>query len=90
MAATGGKVRCTYCAGRGDGGALLEIDLRGIRYDYCDAACATAHRKAVEMDEVLCGGCDEPAVGDSGCCGEHLLGAEEPAVAEPAAWRMAG
>jgi hypothetical protein len=90
MGATGGRVRCTYCGGRGDGGGLLEVDLRGIRYDYCDAACATAHAQAVEMTEVLCGGCDEPAVGDSGCCDEHLLGLTEPVAAEAGGWRKAG
>ena len=45
------RVRCTYCGGRGDGGALVEVDLRGVRYDYCDAACATAHWQAVELTD---------------------------------------
>jgi hypothetical protein len=82
------RVRCTYCGGRCDGGALLEIDLRGIRYDYCDAACATAHRQAVELDAAFCPACEEDSLGDSGCCAEHL----DPADAvEPApAWRRAG
>lgn len=71
-------VRCTYCGARGDGaradGRLLEIDLRGVRYDYCDAACATAHRQAVVLTRLLCVGCDEHAVGDAETCAEHLLG----------------
>jgi len=65
------RVRCTYCGGRGDG-SLLEIDLRGIRYDYCDAACATAHRQAVALTGELCADCDEDALGDTGCCAEHV------------------
>jgi len=62
-----GNIRCTYCGRRGDG-ALLEADLRWIRYDYCDAACATAHRMAVELTAVLCPGCDADALGDTGSC----------------------
>ena len=73
-----GKVRCTYCGGRGDGGALVEVDLREIRYDYCDAACATAHGQAVELTEVLCGGCDGPAVGDTGCVAGICTGRSGP------------
>jgi hypothetical protein len=90
MAATTGKVRCTYCGGRSDGGAPLEVDLRMIRYDYCDAACATAHGQAVELTALGCGGCDEPAVGDTGCCDEHLVAPAE--LVRPAArvWRKAG
>jgi hypothetical protein len=82
------RVRCTYCGGRGDGGLLLEIDLRGIRYDYCDAACATAHRQAVALTGELCPECDEDALGDTGCCAEHL----EPAVSDltSSSWRRAG
>ena len=87
MAATAGKVRCTYCGGRGDGGALVEVDLREIRYDYCDAACATAHGQAVELTEVLCGGCDDPAVGDTGRCGQHLHGPVRPAAGRGARCR---
>jgi hypothetical protein len=82
-------VRCTYCGGRGDGG-LIEIDLRGVRYDYCDAACATAHRQAVELTRVLCEDCDEVAVGDSGLCDEHLVPGDAPAQTAPANWRRAG
>ncbi|HYY11376.1 MAG TPA: hypothetical protein VE781_10570 [Kineosporiaceae bacterium] len=80
-------VRCTYCGGRGDG-LLLELDLRGVRYDYCDAACATAHRQAVELTAALCSDCDDDALGDGGACAEHLEPSEQ---AEPAAgWRRAG
>jgi hypothetical protein len=81
------RVRCTYCGGRGDG-PLLEVDLRGVRYDYCDAACATAHRQAVALTAELCGDCDELALGDSGCCGDHL----EPAELDlpGSSWRRAG
>ena len=82
------RVRCTYCGGRGNGGSLLEVDLRGIRYDYCDAACATAHRQAVELTAVLCPACDEDSLGDTGCCAEHLDPDAEPAAAR--AWRRAG
>ena len=83
------RVRCTYCGGRGNGEPLLEVDLRGIRYDYCDAACATAHRQAVALTNELCGGdCDEDALGDTGCCAEHADSAD---VSVPAAgWRRAG
>ena len=82
------RVRCAYCGGRGDGGAMLEVDLRGIRYDYCDAACATAHRQAVVLTGELCPDCDEDAQGDTGCCPEHV----DPAEFELAApsWRRAG
>ena len=103
MAATGGRVRCAYCGGRGDGGSPLELELRGVRYDYCDAACATAHRQAVELTEVLCAECDEPAAGDCGVCGEHLVGVGGSGVGGAdseggatngtgggAGWRMAG
>jgi hypothetical protein len=87
MAPTGDAgVRCTFCGGRG---APVVVDLRGIRYDYCDAACATAHRQAVELVAVLCPDCDENSLGDTGSCAEHL----EPAAAAPAAapaWRRAG
>jgi hypothetical protein len=84
----GSPVRCTYCGGRG---TLIEVDLRGIRYDYCDAACATAHRQAVELTGVLCADCDEDAVGDTGFCDEHVaaLDVEPPGLA-PAGWRRAG
>jgi hypothetical protein len=86
----GSPVRCTYCGGRGDG-VLIEIDLRGVRYDYCDAACATAHRMAVELTAVLCPDCDEDAAGDSGFCGEHLEVDGPDVPAEPAhMWRRAG
>ena len=82
------RVRCTYCGGRGNGEALLEVDLRGIRYDYCDAACATAHGQAVALTAELCGDCDEVALGDTGCCAEHT---DSPDVHVPAAtWREAG
>ncbi len=82
------RVRCAYCGGRGNGGSLLEVDLRGIRYDYCDAACATAHRQAVALTAELCGNCDEDALGDTGCCAEH---ADSPHVhVPPASWRRAG
>jgi hypothetical protein len=81
--------RCTYCGRRGDG--LVLADLRGVRYDYCDAACATAHRMAVELTAVLCQGCDADAVGDTDVCAAHLD------VGEPArphrvrhTWRRAG
>jgi hypothetical protein len=68
----GSPVRCTYCGGRGDG-VLIEVDLRGVRYDYCDAACATAHQQAVELTTVLCADCDEDAVGDTCFCDEHVV-----------------
>src|SRR3954451_14870201 len=61
-----GTVRCTYCGRRG--GALLEADLRGVRYDYCDAACATAHRMAVELTAMFCRDCDTDAAADTGLC----------------------
>ena len=80
-----GDVRCTYCGGAG---SLVEADLRGIRYDYCDAACATAHRQAVELTSILCAGCDEDAVGDTGFCAEHLDADE--AVLPRRSWRLAG
>jgi hypothetical protein len=70
---SGGQVACTYCGARDEPAALLSADVRGVRYDYCDAACATAHRQAVELTEILCSGCDEQAVGDSGLCDEHLV-----------------
>jgi hypothetical protein len=64
------------------------VDLRGIRYDYCDAACATAHRQAVALTAELCADCDEDALGDTGCCAEHADLAE---VLVPApTWRRAG
>src|SRR5918911_1670780 len=72
-------IRCTYCGRRGDG-PLLEVDLRGVRYDYCDATCATAHRMAVELTAVLCPDCDADAMGDTGCCGEHPLVEQVAAV----------
>jgi hypothetical protein len=81
------RVRCTYCGGRGDG-PLLEVDLRGLRYDYCDAACATAHRQAVALTGELCGDCDEDALGDTGCCADHLEPAELGFSAP--SWRRAG
>ena len=80
--------RCTYCGGRGSGGPLLEVDLRGIRFDYCDAACATAHRQAVALTAELCGDCDEDALGDTGCCAEHGFPAEVDVLAPT--WRQAG
>jgi hypothetical protein len=82
------RVRCTYCGGRENGAALLEVDLRGIRYDYCDAACATAHRQAVVLTSERCGACDEGAVGDTGCCSEHV-DTREVAV-RTRTWRRAG
>ena len=86
MALTGElALRCTYCGGRG---ALLEIDLRGLRYDYCDAACAPAHRQAVELTALLCADCDGDSLGDTGCCDEHLDPADVPQAAP--AWRRAG
>jgi hypothetical protein len=85
----GSLVRCTYCGGRGDG-ALIEVDLRGIRYDYCDAACATAHRQAVELTRVLCVDCDLEAVGDSGCCDEHVVPVDVEDALSAASWRRAG
>jgi hypothetical protein len=85
-----GNIRCTYCGRRGDG-ALLEADLRWIRYDYCDAACATAHRMAVELTAVLCPGCDADALGDTGSCAEHLdVGDAEVLPEAPRSWRRAG
>ena len=80
--------RCTYC-GRGHG--LVQADLRGVRYDYCDAACATAHRMAVELTAVLCPDCDADAAGDTGFCAEHLdVGARTKQRAAPRSWRRAG
>ena len=67
---------------------LLEIDLRGIRYDYCDAACATAHRQAVALTGELCADCDEDALGDTGCCTEHADPVE--LELESPSWRRAG
>jgi hypothetical protein len=84
------RVRCSYCGGRTAGTAVLEVDLRGIRYDYCDAACATAHRQAVELFAVLCTDCGDEVVGDTGCCTEHLDCAEHTEVETPPAWRRAG
>src|SRR5204862_6890529 len=82
---SGSTVRCTYCGSRA---APVEVDLRGVRYDYCDAACATAHRQAVDLTQALCADCDEEAAGDTGFCAEHLapLAVEAP----PASWRRAG
>ncbi len=82
-------VRCTYCGGLG---ALVTADVRGVRYDYCDAACATAHRQAVELIRVLCAECDEEAAGDTGCCAEHLVPADVRCDGGEAAegWRQAG
>ena len=86
VVATAADLRCTYCGGRGHG-PLLEVDLRGIRYDYCDAACATAHRQDVDLGAASCADCDEDACGDTVSCGEHL----EPVVRElETAWRRAG
>ena len=83
-------VRCTYCGGRGHG-ALIEVDLRGVRYDYCDAACATAHGQAVELTRALCADCDEDAVGDTGFCDEHLLPVDVgERTASTSAWLRAG
>ena len=84
------ELRCTYCGGRGHGAALLEVDLRGIRYDYCDAACATAHRQAVEHTAVLCAGCGDDGLGDTGCCAEHLDPEEHTEIEAEPAWRRAG
>ncbi len=83
---TASDVRCTYCGGRAHG-ALLEVDLRGVRYDYCDAACATAHRQALDLWSAQCADCDEDASGDTGSCGEHL---EPIAYALETSWRRAG
>ena len=83
------RIRCTYCGGRGNGGSQLEVDLRGIRYDYCDAACATAHRQAVALTAELCWDCDEQALGDTGCCPEHGDFSEVHVPAAPT-WRRAG
>jgi hypothetical protein len=70
---------------------LLEADVRGVRYDYCDAACATAHRMAVELLAVFCPECDEDAAGDTGFCAEHLVPVHlEIAARRPATWRRAG
>ena len=83
-------IRCTYCGRRGDD-RFLEVDLRGVRYDYCDAACATAHRMAVELAVVLCTDCDEDVVGDTGLCPEHLdAGAPETDDGHVRTWRRAG
>jgi hypothetical protein len=62
--------------------------VRGVGYDYCDAACATAHQQAIELAGALCPGCDEPAVGDTGVCDEHL--AEPGALVPAGSWRQAG
>ena len=58
MAATGGKVRCTYCGGRGDGGALARgrpargpLRLLRRRVRHGPPVGGRAHR-------VLCPGCD--------------------------------
>jgi hypothetical protein len=81
-------VRCTFCGG---GGAQIEVDLRGVRYDYCDAACATAHRQAVELSWVMCADCDAEAVGDTGFCDEHVVPLDIDAAAlASAGWRRAG
>jgi hypothetical protein len=70
---------------------LIEVDLRGVRYDYCDAACATAHRQAVELSRVLCADCDDDALGDTGFCAEHLLTVDaEGRQPLPSTWRRAG
>jgi hypothetical protein len=82
------RVRCTYCGRRGDA-RLLEVDLRGVRYGYCDAACATAHRMAVELTAVLCVDCDGDVVGDTGFCAEHL-DAGDPEADDERTWRRAG
>jgi hypothetical protein len=84
-----GNIRCTYCGRRGDG-SLLEADLRGVRYDYCDAACATAHRMAVELAAVHCPDCDADAVGDSGFCVEHPEVDRDAAAELGHTWRRAG
>ena len=84
------ELRCTYCGGRGHGAALLEVDLRGVRYDYCDAACAIAHRQEVELTAALCAGCDDAGLGDTGCCAEHLDPAELTEIETEPAWRRAG
>jgi hypothetical protein len=69
---SGDEVRCTFCGGRPRGAAPVDADVRGVRYDYCDAACATAHRMAVELAAVLCPDCDAEAAGDTGFCAEHF------------------
>jgi hypothetical protein len=82
--------RCTYCGRRADA-ALVEVVLRGVRYDYCDAACATAHRMAVDLTADLCPECGTDAMGDTGVCTEHLIALEpEPADVAPHLWRRAG
>lgn len=85
------SIRCSYC-GRRTADGLLLADVRGVRYDYCDAACATAHRMAVDLTATLCPDCDEDAVGDTGCCSEHLPVDVERAAARrrSAGWRRAG
>ena len=83
------NVRCTYC-GRLGGGQLLEADLRGLRYDYCDAACAAAHRMATELAAVLCPDCDADAAGDTGLCLEHLEVDGDAAAGLGHTWRRAG
>jgi hypothetical protein len=88
---SGDEVRCTFCGGRGRGAALVEADLRGVRYDYCDAACATAHRMAAELTAMLCPDCDTDAAGDTGVCAEHLSADDPDLAADPGrTWRRAG
>jgi hypothetical protein len=88
---SGDEVRCAFCGSRGSGNGLVEADVRGVRYDYCDAACAAAHRMAVELTAVLCADCDEDAAGDIGFCAEHLEVDAPDVLADPAAaWRRAG
>jgi hypothetical protein len=88
---SGDEVRCTFCGRRPSGAALVEADVRGVRYDYCDAACATAHRMAVEFTAVLCPDCDADAAGETGFCAEHLE-VDDPGVAAApgGTWRRAG
>jgi hypothetical protein len=64
-------VRCTCCGQPLDAGSLTVV-LRGVLFDYCDAACRDRHADAVALLPAGCEVCDEDAVGDTGRCPEHL------------------
>ena len=55
----------TAAAATPDG--LVGAYLRGVRYDYCDAACATAHRRPSTSPR-RSARLRRHAVGDTGCC----------------------
>lgn len=65
-------VRCTCCGELIAGALVVTAVLREIRYEYCDEVCRDRHADAVALQPIGCGLCDLDAVGDAGCCSDHL------------------